>query len=134
MASALEFRVLDPSEWPLLVRDGIEPYATYGLPDPEHTILIAALQDGRIMGVSNLTEVVVNHWHIAPQARRSPVMVQGLWRETERILIERGVPSIHATVADANVDVQQMVEDLGYEPAEGRLYIIGVGDSILSGR
>ena len=130
----MEFRVLDPSEWPLLVRDGIEPYATYGVPDPEHTILVAALQDGRIMGVSHLGEAVVNHWSIAPSARRSPTMVQGLWRETERILQDKGVPAIHTTVAYAQVEVQQMVEDLGYQPAEGRLYIIGVGDSVLSGR
>lgn len=128
----MEFRPLAPAEWPLLIRDGIEPYATYGLPDPAHTILIAALQDGRIMGVSHLGEAVLNHWSISTEARRSPSLVQGLWRETERVLQEKGVPSIHTTVADAQVEVQDMVERLGYQPADGKLYIIGVGQSVIS--
>lgn len=128
----MEFRVLPVWEWSKVLDANIEPYATHGLPDPEHTILVVAEADGHILGVSHLGEIVVNHWAIAPAARRSPILVEGLWQETERVLIEKGVPAIHTTVADAQVDVRDMIERLGYVPAEGQLYIIGVGQSTLS--
>lgn len=130
----LTFRRLPPDEWPRLLEAGIEPFATVGLPDPAHWILVAAEMDGRIVGVSSLVETVQNHWHIAPAARRSAAVVVGLWRETEAVLTEHGVTVLHATVADDQPEVQAMVERLGYQAAHGKLYVLHVPDAILSGR
>jgi hypothetical protein len=44
------------------------------------------------------------------------------------------VSVIHTTVADAQVDVQAMVERLGYVPAEGTLYVMQVAACVLNGR
>ncbi len=126
----MTFRVLDQGEWGRLLVDGIEPFATHGLPDPTHWILIAAIDDeGRIMGVSSLVEVVHNHWSLDSSVRKNPAVLMGLWEETNRVLHAAGVPSIHATVADSQPDVQALVERLGYLPAEGKLYILDLAQA-----
>lgn len=115
-----------------MVTDGIEPFATYGVPDPGHWKFIAAEQDGRIIGVSSLYETVHNDWFIAPDARRSPAVVTGLWQETKRVLDEAGVAMIHATVSDSQPQVQAMVERLGYQPAQGQLYLLFTDACVLN--
>lgn len=130
----LTFRRLPPEEWSKVIEAGIEPFVTHGIPDPAHWILVVAELDGRIVGVSSLVEIVTNHWHILPEARRSPSVVVGLWRETEAVLTEHAVTTLHTTVADTQPEVQDLVERLGYQPADGKLYILRVGDAILSRR
>lgn len=128
----LTFRQLPPEEWPRIVEAGIEPFATYGLPDPTHWIFLVAEQDGGILGVSSLYETVHNDWFIAPAARRHPAIVQGLWNATRAALEEYGVQMIHATVSDAQVEVQAMVERLGYQKAQGQLYVLFVPNCVLN--
>lgn len=130
----MEFRTLDVSEWPLLLRDGIEPFATHGLPDPAHWVLVAAIEEGRILGVSMLVEQVHNHWFISPDARRSPTLVSKLWQATKQVLDQAGAPTLHVTVADSQVEVQAIVEGLGYTPADGKLYIIQTDACVLNER
>lgn len=128
----LTFRELPPAEWDRIVADGIEPYASHGLPDPTHAVCLVAEFRGHIVGVSLLMETVQNHWSIAPEMQHSPSTVIGLWRETKRVLDAHQIPLIHATVNDAQVDVQAMVEALGYVPADGKLYILSVADAVLN--
>lgn len=125
---------LDPREWHRVVEDGIEPYATYGLPDPAHAVLIVAEEDGRILAVSTLLEAVHNHWAIQPEARHSPALIAELWRHTKAVLDEAAVPTVHVTVADSQADVAAMVERLGYTPAEGTLYILDPARCLLNER
>ncbi len=129
----LTFRVLPPEEWDKLVHDGVEPWVTYGLPDPDHFMLIVAELDGRIIGVSSLQEVVLNHWWVNPEARRrSPGVIEGLWQTTEEQLRAHQVDFVHATVPNAQPEVQEMVERLGYIEADGRLYLLDVARCILN--
>ena len=130
----MEFRTLDVSEWPLLIRDGIEPFATHGLPDPGHWVIVAAIDEGRILGVSMLVEQVHNHWSIASDARRSPTLVSGLWQATKQVLDEAGASVLHVTVSDEQPEVQAMVERLGYTPADGTLYILDTSTCLLNER
>lgn len=130
--TALTFRLLPPEEWARLVADGVEPFATYGLPDPDHWRMLVCEVDGRVVGVSSLYETVHNDWWIAPDARRHPAIVSGLWRETKRVLDEAGIAMVHATVSDIQPEVQAMVERLGYLPAGGKLYLLHVPDCVLN--
>ena len=129
------YRTLDVEEWPRLLTDGIEPYATYGLPEPGHWIILAAIdEDGTIVGTSTLVETVQNHWYISPHTRRNPVVVDQLWQATRAVLDAHRVETIHATVSDDQPDVQAMVERLGYVPAPGKLYALTVARCLLNER
>ena len=130
----LTFRELPVDEWARLIADEIEPFVTVGLPDPDHAVVVVAEEDGTIQGVSLLLETVINHWSIGSGARRSPSMVSGLWNATKEVLDAKGGPTIHATVADAQVEVQDMVERLGYHSAHGKLYVLDVASCVLNGR
>jgi hypothetical protein len=130
----ISFRELPRREWPRLVQDGIEPFASSGLPDNEHWRMLVCEQDGRIVGASILYDTVHNDWYIAPSARRNPAIVTGLWRETEKVLTAAGLSIVHTTVLDAQPEVQMMVERLGYLPAGGKLYLLHVPDCVLNER
>jgi hypothetical protein len=131
----LTFRDLPAAEWPNLLRDGIEPFATFGLPpNPDHWRMVVAEEDGRIMALSSLRNEVLNDWWIHPDAQHSPTLVSGLWLATKAVLDDAGVSRIHATVSDAQPEVQYMVERLGYIPAGGKLYLLYVPDAILNER
>jgi hypothetical protein len=131
-AAAFTFRELPFGEWARLVTDGIEPFASHGLPAPDHWRMLVAEQAGVIVACSSLYETVHNDWWIAATARHHPALVGGLWRETSRVLAEAGVTLLHATVRDAQPEVQAMVERLGYIPAGGQLYLLHVPDCILT--
>jgi hypothetical protein len=133
-AAAFTFRKLPVGEWGRLITDGIEPFASHGLPDPDHWRMLVGEQNGVIVGVSSLYETVHNDWWIAPNGRNHPALVTGLWRETARELAEAGVTMVHATVRDVQPDVQAMVERLGYLPSGGQLYILYVPDCTLNRR
>lgn len=123
---ALTVRVLPPEAWDRVISDGVEPFATYGLPDPAHWRLVVAEQDGRIVGCSSLYNTVHNDWWIAEDAQRHPAVVRGLWRESARVLRAEGVRLLHATISDDHGEVQAMVQRLGYVPAPGRLFVVDV--------
>lgn len=128
-------RILPPEEWPKLVRDGIEPFATYGLPDialRDNWRMVVAEEDGRIIALSSLRTEVLNDWFIAPSARKSPTLVERLWRETKQVLDDAGVRTIHATAGDPGV--QEMLPRLGYFRAPGDLYLLHTADCILNTR
>lgn len=129
------YRELPPDEWHVLVKRGVEPFASCGLPDPAHWIIVAAFEGEELVAVSGLYETVHNDpWWIAPNHRRSPSLVAGLWRKTREVLQAHGIEGIHVTVRDDQPEVQDIVERLGYRPAPGKLYILRVADAILNRR
>lgn len=132
MPAIFQFRELPEGEWGRLVTDGIEPFATHGLPPPDHWRMLVAEQDGVIVACSSLYETVHNDWWIAATARSHPALVTGLWQETARILTQAGVELLHATVSDSQPEVQAMVERLGYIPAGGQLYLLHVPECVLN--
>lgn len=126
-------RLLDPAEWPQLLTLGVEPFATHGLPDGAHWLIVGAFEGETLVGISGLYETVHNDpWWIAPAYRRSPTLVRELWQGMQGVLESRGVETIHITVADALPEVQAMVERLGFHPAPGVLYVVHLPDAILS--
>ena len=128
-------RVLPAAEWGLLLDRGIEPFATYGLPDPSHWVVIGAFDDDRLVAISGLYETVHNDpWWIDPTYRRSPTLVTDLWHATKAVLDAAGVEAVHVTVADDQPEVQDLVTRLGYQPAPGTLYILRVADAVLNRR
>jgi len=129
-------RLLDETEWPLLLEAGVEPFASAGLPDPpDHWRLVGAFEGDRLVGVAGLYNAVHNDpWWIAPGARRNPAVVLALWRALREVLDGFGVSLLHVTVADDQPEVQAMVERLGYQPAPGRLYLLYVPDAVLNER
>lgn len=130
----MTFRELPTADWHRLVADGIEPFATHGLPDPEHWRLVVAEDGGRIVACSSLVETVHNDWFVRPEVQRNPVLVAGLWLATKRVLDDHQVSLIHATVSDYQPDVQAMVERFGYIPAEATLYVLRVDQAVLNSR
>lgn len=130
----MTFRELPPAEWMRLVTDGIEPFATHGLPDPQHWRLIVAEENGRIIACSSLVEQVHNHWFIHPAAQKRPQLVSGLWQATKTVLDAAEVQLVHATISDEQPEVQDMVERLGYIPAGGKLYLMPVANAVLNER
>lgn len=136
MTSALTFRTLPEAEWPRLIAEGVEPFATYGLPPVEarpHWRMIVAERDGRIIGLSSLRTEILNDWAIQPEARRNPAIVVGLWRETKACLDREGIGLIHTTVRDEQVEVQDMVERLGYVGSPGKIYVLITDQCRLNG-
>lgn len=131
----LTCRPLLHSEWPLLLDLAIEPFASCGLPDRDHWIIVGAFDGEALVAISALYETVHNDpWWIAPGYRRSPSLVAEMWRATKAVLDEKGVEGIHVTVRDDQPEVQAMVERLGYTPAPGKLYILRVADAVLNRR
>lgn len=133
----LTFRLLPEVEWPRLIQDGMEPFASQGLPPVEvraNWRIIVAEDDGRIIGLSSLRTEVLNDWTIHPEARRSAHLVTGLWQQTRAVLDQEGVSLVHATVQDDQPEVQSMVERLGYVNAPGKLYVLYVPACLLNER
>lgn len=122
----LTTRQLPPEEWHRILDQGIEPFATHGLPgDPSHWRLVVAEEDGVIVGLSGLYEAVHNDpWWVAPAYRGHPTILRRLWQEVRSVLDEHDVRMVFATVADDQPDVQQLAERFGFEPAPGRLYLL----------
>jgi hypothetical protein len=128
-------RQLEPSEWVKVLDAGVEPFTTYGLPDPEHWILVGAFDDDRLVAVTGIYETVHNDpWWIDPTYRRNPALVGALWDGIRKVLTARGVDTMHVVVADDLPEVQAMVMRLGYHEAPGRLYIVHIPDAVLSRR
>jgi hypothetical protein len=130
----MTFRVLPESEWPRLVEDGIEPFVTEGLPEPGHWVFVVAEDAGHIVGCSSLVETVQNHWWMAPAVRRSITTFMGLCRATKAVLDAHHVPVIHTTVPESHVDLQAMLERIGFVEAEGKLYILKVDQAVVNER
>lgn len=133
---SLTYRVLPSEEWPRLIHEGIEPFATHGLPDVDKWSgwrMIVAEEDGRIIALSCLRAEVLNDWYIRPDARRNPRLVHELWQQTRHVLDDEGIALLHVTVRDDQPEVQSMVERLGYQGAEGKVYALLVEQCLLNG-
>ena len=124
-------RLLPPEEWGKLLAQGLEPWTSGGLPDPDHWhIVVAEDAAGTIVGFCGMYETV--HYEpiwINPEWRRHPAVFGRLWRESRAILDAAGVQLIHATVPDDLPLQQTLVERFGFTPAAGKLYLLYVPDS-----
>lgn len=132
----LSFRTLPEEEWPRLIAEGIEPFASHGLPPVAarpHWRMVVAERDGRIIALSSLRTEILNDWTVTPAARRNPALVAGLWRATKACLDQEGIPVLHTTVGEAQVEVQAMVERLGYVGHPGKVYVLVVDQCVLNG-
>lgn len=125
-------RVLPVEEWPRLME--VEPFQTYGLPNPQHWIVIVVEDDeGRIVAHTDLSDAV--HWdfHVTPEWRGNAGVFRALLEHGQEALQANAVAGAHTTIADPIV--QAMAERFGFIPAPGKLYLYPVPSSsgILSG-
>lgn len=123
---AVTVRQLPAEEWPRLIEAGIEPFATVGLPEPGHWVLLVAEEDGKILACSSLVETVQNHLYVVPSARPALGPLLALWNLTLDTLTQAGVSSVCTTVPDSQPAMKALVERVGYVPADGTLYALFV--------
>lgn len=121
----LTARLLPAAEWDrLAVR---EPFASHGLPDPDHWLIPVVELDGTIVASCALFDTV--HWDgfaVDPAAQRHPGVFRALLDLAVATLRDRGVGGVHITVPDDRPDLQAMVEHFGFVPAPGKLYALAV--------
>lgn len=117
-------RELPWSEWPKLVIDRVEPFATHGLPpaNDHWRIVVTEIDDRIVAAVSLHTQVHFDPWWIADEHRKNPGVVRGLLRESLSILDTVGIDHVFATVAEPAVAA--LAEHLGFRPAPGTLYLL----------
>ena len=118
-------RLLPPEEWEKL--RAFFPYNQSDLPDPQHWLIVAAEDDGRLVRCCAIFDAV--HWDgfaILPAYQKHPAVFGGLLRTSKATLRERGIAGVHVTVPDDQPDLQQMVEDYGFIKAPGTLYLYQV--------
>lgn len=122
-------RELPQEEWPRLVDEGVEPYATIGaVPsgngDNWH-VFVAEDETGMIVGSTSLhTQVHFDPWWLATSHRGDPAVVRGLIRESRALLEANDVPHVFATIEDTQLATQLVAERLGFQKATGQLYLL----------
>jgi hypothetical protein len=122
-------RQLPAEEWARLL--DLEPFASGGLPDPEHWRIIVAEVDGRIVGFCGLFNTVHwDPWWIDQAYQKHPAVFGGLLRAGLGVLTEFGVQTVHTTVPDIRPDLQALVEHFGFIEAPGKLYVLYVPDAV----
>lgn len=118
-------RVLPLAEWGKLAH--YEPYATHGLPNPDHWEFIVSEIDGEIVAHCSIFDTV--HWDgffVEEQYRANPVVFGSLLERSLQTLREHGVAGVHLTVPNNQPELEAMVERFGFVPAPGKLYICAV--------
>lgn len=118
-------RVLPPDEWHKVADR--EPYATNGLPNPDHWLILVVEEDDQIVASAALFDAV--HWDgfdVAPTHRGRPAIFGGLLTLGIEVLQQRGVPHVHCTIAHSLPGVSAMAERFGFVPAPGKLHLLAV--------
>lgn len=114
-------RVLPQEEWGKVA--GIEPFASGGLPDPEHWRIVVVERDGTIVAVSSLFDTV--HWDlfwVAEAERGNPVVFKELVEGGIAVMVEHDLKQVHTTVPFGRPDLSRMLERVGFQLAPGELY------------
>jgi len=114
-------RLLPPDEWDRIAH--IEPYASGGLPDPDHWRIVVAEDDGRVVGYCALFDTVHwDCWSVDPAYRGNPVVFKDLIEGGVQVMQEHGIDLVHTTVPDGQPEVGGMLERFGFSRAPGTLY------------
>ena len=112
-------KLLPPEEWRRVLH--LEPFASNGLPDPEHwRILIVEDDNGAIVGCSSLYDTV--HWDgfwVDPEHQGKAAVFRAMVSEGIKTLKDAGVIGVHTTVPDSRPDLQALIERFGYVAAPG---------------
>lgn len=122
----LQARLLPVDEWWKLADR--EPFASAGVPTAsEHWIIPVVEIDGRIVASCAIFDTV--HWdgfQVDGDATRNPAIFRQLLELSLQTLQEYKVDGAHVTVPHDRPDLQAMVEQFGFIPAPGVLYILPV--------
>lgn len=122
-------RELPQEEWPRLLEEGVEPYASIGAVPGGHGdnwhIFVAEDETGVIVATTSLhTQVHFDPWWIAESHRSDPAVVRGLLREARALLEANDIPHVFATIEDTHLATQLVAERLGFQKATGQLYLL----------
>jgi len=118
-------RLLPEGEWEKLATRA--PFDVAGLPDPEHWLIPVVEKDGVIVASCGILDTV--HWDgfcVDDDVQKNPAVFRALLDLSIVTLQERGIPGVHLTVPNDRPDLQAMVEQYGFVPSEGKLYILQV--------
>jgi len=114
-------RLLPVAEWSRVAH--LEPFASGGLPDPEHWRIVVVERDGAIVAMCSLFDTV--HWdlfYVADTERGNPVVFKELVEGGVSVMDEYQIQQVHTTVPFARPDLGEMLERFGFELAPGELY------------
>lgn len=114
-------RVLPPDEWARVAE--IEPFASGGLPDPEHWRIVVVERDDVIVAVCSLFDTV--HWDlfwVADADRGNPVVFKELLEGGVGVMDDFAIAQVHTTIPLGRPDLAAMLERFGFKPAPGELY------------
>lgn len=119
-------RELPWEEWGKVAH--LEPFASQGLPAPEHSRIIVAEQEGTIVAYWGLFSAIhVEPLWIHPDHRKRPGLVRRLWLAVVETLRGAGVRTAFACIAD--VDAAQNVPLAlrhGFVRIQGDLYFVQI--------
>lgn len=119
-------RELPPEEWAKVAH--LEPFASQGLPAPEHSRIIVAEQEGTIVAYwGAFSAIHVEPLWVHPDHRRRPGLVRRLWSGVVSTLQSAGVRTAFACIAD--VDAAQNVPlalRQGFQRIPGDLYFVRI--------
>lgn len=118
---AVTGRVLPVEEWYRVAQ--LEPFASGGLPDPEHWRIVVVERDGEIVAMCSLFDTV--HWdmfHVADADRGNPVVFKELLESGVGVMDGFAIDQVHTTIPLGRPDLAAMLERFGFKPAPGELY------------
>lgn len=119
-------RVLPADEFVRL--QAFEPFASQGLPHPDHTVIVVAEQGREIVGFWGLFNAVhVEPLWIAEAHRQRPGLVRRLWDTIVTVLAQHGVQTAFALIAyQDQAQNLPMAQRLGFARLPGDLYFVRV--------
>lgn len=119
-------RELPPEEWAKVSH--LEPFASQGLPAPEHSRIIVAEQEGTIVAYwGAFSAVHLEPLWVHPDHRKRAGLVRRLWNEVVATVRDAGVRTAFACIAD--VDAAQNVPLAlrhGFQRVQGDLYFVQI--------
>lgn len=118
-------RVLPVDEWEKIANR--EPFASTGLPDPSHWLIVVVERDGAVIASCALFDSV--HWdafEINGEARKNPAVFGALLNGALNVLQQQGVRGVHITIPDGQPELESIGQRLGFVKANGQLYILAV--------
>jgi len=116
---------MPPAQWAARLSH-IEPFKTYGFPNPELCKVICAVTPTGEIAASWWLSVA---WHveplwIAPEHRKRPGLIRRLWDRVHQELIDQGADVAFGIITDPTVVGQ--AGRLGFSRAPGDLYFLRV--------
>jgi hypothetical protein len=95
-------------------------------------VRVVVERDGALRGYCHLfTAVHWDGWWLAPDARGQGAVLKALVVASLTLLKEAGLDMVYTGVEDDRVEIRQLLEKFGFQPAPGKLFLLKVDDAAL---